>query len=224
MRVYVTQSIRELVSRSRGEGYAASTGSSTSPCGHQQGQSPEIDTDDTIEWDELKRIYKASGYAEKGISLEDVCRGGGIYTGEQNKVPPSTKSAQLVRHLEKLQKALDQKRYDEMVRCVTSKEKKWKESAGFHSYREQMRYGAHVLSMMAVFFAFGYALAWRLFDSMAYRAVCGIVSMFIAMVLECVLFILRFSKDVPFPATKKMNIPTRTANTSVDSVDKAKIE
>lgn len=223
MRVYVTQSIRELVSRSRGEGYAASTGSSTFPCDHQQGQSLEIDTNATIEWDELKRIYKASGYAEKGISLEDVCRGGGIYTGEQNKVPPSTKSADLVRHLEKLQKALDQKRYDEMVRCVTSKEKKLKESAGFHSYREQMRYGAHVLSMMAVFFAFGYALAWRLFDSMAYRAVCGIVSMFIAMVLECVLFILRCSKDVPFPATKKMNIPT-TANTSVDSVDKAKIE
>lgn len=223
MRVYVTQSIRELVSRSRGEGYAASTSSSTSPCDHhQQGQSPESNTDDTIEWDELKRIYKASGYAEKSISLEDVCRGGGIYTGEQNKVPPSTKSPQLVRHLEKLQKALDQKRYDEMVRCVTSKEKKWEDSTGFHSYREQMRYGAHVISMMGVFFAFGYALGWRLFDSMAYRAVCGIVSMFIAMVLECVLFILRSSRDVPFRATKKMNIPT-TANT-VDSVDKAKIE
>lgn len=222
MRVNVTHSIRELVSRSRGEGYAGSTGSSTFPNDQQQHQSRESDTDDTIEWNELKSIYRASGYAEKGISLEDVCQGGGIYTGKQDEVP-STKSPELVQHLEKLQRALDQKQYDQMVRSVTSKEKK--DVSGFHTYKEQMRYGAHVVSMMAVFFAFGYALGWRLFDSMAYRAVCGIISMFIAMVLECLLFILRFSKDVPFPATKKMKIPTTVGPAgSVDSVDKAKIE
>lgn len=87
---------------------------------------------------------------------------------------PGGKSPKLVKHLEELQKKLDQRLYDEMVKDVTEGERKLKEKYdyGLSTYKDQLRYGAHVMSMMAAFFAFGYVASLTVFSSL------GAVSLF----------------------------------------------
>lgn len=81
---------------------------------------------------------------------------------------PGGKSPELVKHLEELQKRLDQRLYDDMVKDVTEEERKLKEKYdnGLSTYKDQLRYGAHVMSMMAAFFAFGYVASLTVFSSL----------------------------------------------------------
>lgn len=177
---------------------------------------------DTISWDELKDLYMQSGYASRGIRLKTICQGSSIEpdkTVSLGSVGGQKKSPELVKHLEQLQRRLDQKLYDDMVKDVTVGERRAREQEGvsFRGYTEQMRFGAHVVSMMAVFFMFGYMASYRLFESESHRILCGIVLMFCGMVMETVLLCLKENK-VHHSASSlekkkkkdktRMNIPT----------------
>ena len=212
MEIYVNNSIQKLIDDVRAsEVSVTESDPSLDPCTSVQTKSAL--NSDRIGWSELKQLYEASDYKSRGISLRDVCQGTGLVLEKPGKV--STKSRELVRHLKCLQEKLDRKKYDEMVRAVTRRERqaaKDREYLSFQSYKEQMRFGAHVLTMMAVFFLFGYAISYRLFQSNAYRSACGIVFMFLSMVFETLLFVMKSSKQKPqVPIPKKMNIPTQSS-------------
>jgi hypothetical protein len=211
MEIYINDSIQKLINTVRSsEVFGSESDHSAEPCVPIQKKA--VVESDRIAWSELKRIYEASDYKSRGISLRAVCQGSGIVMETPSRV--STKTPELVNHLKSLQEKLDKKKYDEMVHAVTVRERravKDREYVSFQSYKEQMRFGAHVLTMMAVFFLFGYAISYRLFDSNAYRSLCGIVFMFLSMVLETLLFVMKSSKEKT-PVPKKMNIPTQPSN------------
>lgn len=155
---------------------------------------------DSVTWDDLKRMYAVSGYSERHIGIKKVCEGSSIIVARENKKKedsgPRGKSPELVKHLEGLQKKLDQRLYDDMVKDVTEGERKLKEKYdyGLSTYKDQLRYGAHVMSMMAAFFAFGYVASLAVFSSLGARLVVAIVLMFGAMVVETLLFVIRMQK------------------------------
>ncbi len=202
MRLVVTPAIRRLLEDAR------------HPC-------PD---DPTISWSDLKAAYARSDYAARQRSLRSVCRGSSIALDALDALdaetrPPSpsvatcgsdesmmmrsatssTKSEDLQSHLRALQNRLDQKLYDRMVRDVTVEERcaEAARHVSFSSYKEQMRFGAHVISMMVVFFIFGYVAATRVVTSDALRVLCGVVGMFAAMVMETALFIFREARETP---------------------------
>lgn len=93
-----------------------------------------------------------------------ICRGGGLdldsfYNDSIHAVSkPNGKTPELVAHLESLQRKLDQQRYDTMVKDVTEAERRAKEAAdsSLVTYKDQLRFGVHVITMMGAFFVFGY--------------------------------------------------------------------
>lgn len=178
--------------------------------------------DSTVSWSDLKAAYARSDYAARQLSLRSVCRGSSIAFEGDTRVPRSsstmpvtsvaamsndsetkakknapTKSQELRSHLQQLQNRLDQRLYDRMVRDVTAQERcaDAAREVSFFNYKEQMRYGAHVISMMVVFFLIGYFAAARVVASDALRVLCGVVGMFAAMVMETALFIFRDARD-----------------------------
>jgi len=195
MRLVVTQTIRQLME----------------DAGH-----PYPD-DSTVSWSDLKEAYARSDYAARQVSLRSVCRGSSIAfdadtparhsssaTGNSDeplpkcRAMPSTKSQELRDHLQALQNRLDQRLYDHMVRDVTAQERcaEAAKDVSFSNYKEQMRFGAHVISMMVVFFLFGYFAATHVVASDAFRVLCGAVGMFAAMVMETALFIFRDAREL----------------------------
>ena len=61
---------------------------------------------DTISWDELKDLYRQSGYASRGIRLKTICQGSSIEpdkTVSLGSVGGQKKSPELVKHLEQFQ-------------------------------------------------------------------------------------------------------------------------
>lgn len=71
---------------------------------------------------------------------------------------PRARPAALTQRLEKLQGALDDRRYAEMVADVTATERRLAALGGelFPTTRLQLSFGAHVLVMMGTFFALGF--------------------------------------------------------------------
>lgn len=98
-----------------------------------------------------------------------LCSGGSVVLPTP---PPKTgKSPELQAHLDKLQRQLDQKRYDAMVKDVTEAERKAQEEAesgGLKTYKQQMSYGVHVVAMMAAFYLFGQFAGRAITDNRAY--------------------------------------------------------
>jgi hypothetical protein len=175
----------------------------------------------TISWSDLKAIYARSDYATRNISLRSVCKGSSIVVSKSdNKCTAMTMSAarralkptestiesrtesskppKLISHLQDLQNRLDQKEYDRMIRDVTVRERRAEaeKDTSLSTYKEQMRFGAHVIAMMAVFFLVGYFASFRVVTSEALRVLCGIFGMFTAMVVETTLFIFKDTRDV----------------------------
>lgn len=193
----------------------------------------------TVSWSDLKAAYARSDYAERRVSLRSVCHGSSIAFGNETSPHSSssphvaiqssdsttstkaapTKSPDLIRHLQDLQNRLDQKLYDRMVRDVTSAERRAEaaKDVSLSSYKEQMRFGAHVISMMAVFFLFGYFACVRVVPSEALRVLCGVVCMFAAMVMETVLFIFKDARDAQSANTAPrgaIGVTTKTGGTA----------
>jgi hypothetical protein len=184
MRLAVTPAIRQLMD----------------DVGHKE--LDEVGAEDaTVAWNDLKQMYARSDYAARYVPLRLVCKGSSIAFdrpgGKCNGASSSQKSEELVKHLEELRKQLDQKLYDRMVRDVTARERHAEAARGtsLAVYKEQMRFGAHVVSMMAVFFLFGYFASSRVVASDAFRVLCGALGMFAAMVMETMLFIIRDTKQ-----------------------------
>ncbi len=171
--------------------------------------SEEVSQQETVSWDELKELYMRSGYASRGITLKSVCQGSSIDLPKAKVRRTDGKSAELVRHLEMLQRQLEQKQYDAMVKDVTVGERlaREREELSFSGYKEYMRFGVHVMSMMAVFFMFGYAASYRVFHTESLRILCGVVLMFCGMVMETILLVIKENK-IPPRVKKRMNIPT----------------
>ena len=169
----------------------------------------------TVSWRNLAAAYELSDYASRHVSLRSVCRGSEVAferadyapTGGNGNGGPSSsarrtnpfeKSSELTTLLDELQRRLDQKRYDHMVRDVTARERRAEAArdTSLSAYKEQMRFGAHVISMMAVFFLMGYFASHRVFpDSAAARLLCGVVGMFAAMVVETLLFAIKDARE-----------------------------
>lgn len=195
MRLRINRGISKLIHDVRGKGAEES-------CSTDQ---------ETISWDDLKELYRQSTYASRGIRLKDVCQGSSIYFPASAAQKKPGKSPELVKHLDTLQRKLEQKQYDAMVKDVTAGERRAREQEGvsFGGYKEQIRFGAHVMSMMAVFFMFGYSASYRVFQSQSHRILCGIVLMFCGMIMETILLILKENKGPPATTGKtRMNFPT----------------
>lgn len=172
-----------------------------------------IENQETISWDNLKELYRRSGYASKGIRLRAICQGSSIELPKVRVRRTDGKSPELIKHLDQLQRRLDQKRYDAMVKDVTAGERvaRQRETFSFSGYKEYMRFGAHVLSMMAVFFMFGYAASYRIFHAESLRILTGIVLMFCGMVMETILLVIKENKGSSKPK-KRMNTPTMSGD------------
>lgn len=169
----------------------------------------------TVSWRNLAAAYERSDYASRHVSLRSVCRGSEVAFERSDYAPtrgngnggpsssarrtkPFEKSSEVTTLLEELQRRLDQKRYDHMVRDVTARERRAEaaKDSSLSAYKEQMRFAAHVISMMAVFFLMGYFASHRVFpDSDAARLLCGVVGMFAAMVVETLLFTIKDARE-----------------------------
>lgn len=171
--------------------------------------SDDVIHQETVTWNELKELYTRSGYASRGITLKRVCHGSSIDFPRVRRRRTDGKSPELVRHLEMLQRQLDQKQYDAMVKDVTAGERLARErhDMSFSGYKDYMRFGVHVMSIMAVFFMVGYAASYRVFHSESLRILCGVVLMFCGMVMETILLVIKENK-ITLQGKKRMNIPT----------------
>lgn len=211
MRLRVNEKISELIDLvSQND---VKTGRRPSPAGLTEA----CDTEQkTILWDELKTLYGKSDYQSRGITLRSICQGSSIHLAAMSKNHEGRapgKSPELIKHLADLQRRLDQKLYNDMVNDITIRERHAREHehVSFRTYKDQLRYGVHVISMMVVFFIFGYTASYRVFHSDGYRLLCGIVLMFCGMIMETLLLVLKENKaDFSTQIEKKngMNIPT----------------
>lgn len=85
-----------------------------------------------------------------------VCQGSGLVFPPPPK--PQGKTPELQKHLEQLQARLEQQHYDAMVADVTQAEcaAAALREGGLQTYKQQLSFGAHILLMMAAFYAFGH--------------------------------------------------------------------
>ena len=200
---------------------------------------PDIDPGiTTISWRDLTAAYEQSDYAARNVSLRSLCLGSEVVFERIDYAPmassnnlkssrgdrirrntASEKSPELASLLEELQRRLEQRRYDDMVRDVTARERlaEAAKDTSLSAYKEQLRFGAHVISMMAVFSLLGYFASFRLFpqaDRVAARLLCGVVGMFTAMVVETVLFVIRDGSRGTGVETRRNQTSTETKTTS----------
>eukprot|EP00249_Psilotum_nudum_P008599 c21395_g1_i2 orf=238-912(+) len=102
------------------------------------------------------------------------------------------KSPELKVRLEKLQDLADRKAYNELVKDVTRSEQK---RECFSSYKDQFGFGLHVMVTMFTGYLVGFALFRAQFgDNIALHTAGGLLGLVIAMLVETLLFIIRFSR------------------------------
>ncbi|GIL71870.1 hypothetical protein Vretimale_672 [Volvox reticuliferus] len=114
--------------------------------------------------------------------------------------PPKEKSPELQARLAQLQKALDNKRYSEMVADITVRERKAEElrNSILPTSRLQLSFGAHVLVTMFTFWALAYygSKLYLSYDEL-WAGMLGALGLTAGLLLETLLLIVRSNRPVP---------------------------
>ncbi|KAK9811229.1 hypothetical protein WJX72_000326 [[Myrmecia] bisecta] len=167
--------------------------------------------DQTVQWGVLKqacaaiRQHQPDG-KQAGPWLHRACQGAAL---DLQAPVRREKSPELVQRLAKLQRDLDQQRYDRMVLDVTEEERKAQAASegGLNTYKEQMSFGLHVIVMMGTFYALGHVAALGLSSKPAHHAVGGLAGMTCAMLLETTLLIIRTNFPYELRSQRKQRQP-----------------
>ncbi|KAL3679594.1 hypothetical protein R1sor_022550 [Riccia sorocarpa] len=114
------------------------------------------------------------------------------------KPKPREKSEELKARLQKLQEALEQKAYDELVKDVITKSSD-SDPEMFSTFKEQLGLGLHVVVTMFTGFAFGYYIFRSQFrDNPAAQAAGGAFGLIVGLLLETLLFIVRDAQKTKY--------------------------
>jgi hypothetical protein len=137
---------------------------------------------------DVARALRGDGAGGCGPYLQDLVRGGGLALRAPTRVK---RDPTLERRCVALRDKQEQRKYESMTKDVTN-ESKTGQGIRMSDVTRELGFGAHVLTLMAACFAGG-VVAGRSFapDNTTTQVVLGTVGMFIAMMVEALLFMLR---------------------------------
>ncbi|XP_068651164.1 uncharacterized protein [Aristolochia californica] len=147
---------------------------------------------DSIPYRSLKSLWGASEPCTRPKLLHLISGSGFIFLSPK----PREKSEELKERLQKLTELAERKAYNELVKDITPRNDTIEP---FSSYKDQLGFGLHVVLIMFTGYLVGYATFRALFNhSAVMNAAGGVVGLVFGMLLETVLFIIRFSNhDIP---------------------------
>lgn len=133
--------------------------------------------------------------AQDGSSpwMQDLCAGSKII---MESPAPRKPTPAFQQHLDGLRRKLEDKQYGDMVADITKQEREMEDmrDALLPTTRLQLSFGLHVIVTMGTFFALGYYGVRLSGGGNVAATLAGVVGLAAALVLETLLFVIRFNK------------------------------